>query len=58
MTSLILNLLRQTALAKIAKVPTSFSVIASNFVCRLVNSVEFDSSDRILIFFSFKKYSW
>ena len=58
MASLIWNLLRQTALAKNATSSTSFGVIASNLVCRLVSSVEFDSSDRILISFFFQEIHW
>ena len=58
MVSLISDLLRQTALAKNATCFTSFGVIASNLACRLVNNVEFDSSDRILISFFFQELCW
>ena len=40
-----------SALAYNATAFISFGVIASNLVCGLVNSVEFDCSERILIFF-------
>ena len=55
MASLIRNLSRQTALANNATCSTSFGVIASNLVRRLVNSVEFDFSDRFLISFFFQE---
>ena len=57
MASIISNLLQRTALAKNATSSTSFGVTASNLVCRLVNSVEFDCSNRILIFFFFQEIS-
>ena len=57
MASLIWNLLRRTALPRNTTCSTSFGVIASNLVCRLVSSVEFDSNDKILISFFFQEMS-
>ena len=57
MASLIWNLLQRSALAKNATYSTSFTVIASNLVYRLVNSVESDCSARILISFFFQGIS-
>ena len=57
MASLISNLLWRTALAKNTTYLTSFCVIASNLVCRLVNSVECYCSDRILISFFYQEIS-
>ena len=55
MGSLILNLSRRATVAKNATPSTSFGVIASNLVYWLVNSVEFDCSDRILTCFFFQE---
>ena len=44
-------------MAKNAAASISFGVIASNVDCGIVNSVEFDRSDRILISFFFQEIS-